>query len=610
MKKSILLGLLLFLLLCSCKKEESSQNQAPFVEIISPLNNAQYSVFDTLELMIEAHDADGTITEVLVYENGLLIISDQDPPFNQSIILKEDGQIDFKVIAKDNSGDKTISKSIEITAYPLQAPTVNFFDQSTSYYTLEGDSLYLKVMAGSENGAIISTYLYIDNELYGEGIGSPSYFVYPNVVIGEYQIYAEAIDEKGVKGSSSTGIINVRANTPPEVSLHKPYNDTYTPGSDIEVGVSVSDLESGIDRVEIYINDEIVDTLYGYPWELTLENLPSGSYELFAKAYDAKGMEGVSEPKFFRILDGFLPNGYISDICASEDENLVFALNKSMSQLMFLDPYTLDYTTIDLPYPKPVSMSYSISDKKLYIAYEFTGSISEYNKVTSLINDISFSSNLDGVQVEVDDLKRRIYLLSNEGLYIINMDSYEIILDNFSIQGEQFALAKNNSFLYATDLGGSPARIYKYSILNDEIQLLQSNNDGGGNPRSISSNPNEEFFVVPCGGGNGYGYTIYAFDSQDINNTLGEFDMEVYPELARFNHDGSLMFATNGDSYLDKLFVFNTTNYLSINSYYLPNSDNCIDIEENINGEKILAFTYNDYGDNHYVIYVINHSMK
>ena len=604
MKYTNLTILVFFILLFSfCKKNEEDTKNIPTLEIMSPLDGAFFLQMDTVNVIAKIL-SQSTIVEVNFYLNGELYITDTESPYQQKIGLQKSGNNTISLVAIDNSGNKSEVKSINVSVAELELPYVSF-SYNESYYLAEGDSVTFNVFSSSEDRTIEKTALFIDNELFGESSEPLSSFVLRDATVGIYEVYATATDNWGRIGESYKREITIHEDRPPSIELTEPYPSVFNPGSSIDISTRLNNGTNPFDRIEIYIDDIIIDTLYEWPYETTVNNIDFGDREIYAIAYDINGLSGRSESKFIHIRPGIQTNGFISDLCASNNKDLVFALNKSTGKLLSINPYTLDYTETLLPYSKPVSMDYSHIDNRLYIAYEFSGNISEIDINSMIITNFEFSLNNDGRKIEINDASRRIYIQSNDGFYILNMDNHEVLIDNQIINGSIFTISKPNDFLLTSTLAATTNYSYKYSVENDQITLIESKYNIGGNARNIAARPTGDYFVIPCAGGNGTGHTIHAFDMDDINNSLGEFDIETYPRLARFSYNSSYLYATNGYSNDEQLYVFDANNFQLIQKIELPNSDDCTDIEENINGERILAFTYHVSGNNHQIIFVL-----
>jgi len=151
----------------------------------------------------------------------------------------------------------------------------------------------------------------------------------------------------------------------------------------------------------------------------------------------------------------------------------------------------------------------------------------------------------------------------------------------------------------------SSGALFKYSIEGEVISLVQTS-DGGNNPQSISINPNMDYVVLPCGGGNGPTYNLYAFDAENLDNILGDFDIGTYPKFATFTRDGQTLLGLNGDFYDSYIYVMGAYTYSRLNKIYFPFASDYSRISANYSGSRIVASSYLDYDNNKIVIYFFN----
>ncbi len=84
--------------------------------------------------------------------------------------------------------------------------------------------------------------------------------------------------------------------TGPDVRIDAPLNNAVVRGQ-AQVTVDASDTVSGINRVEIYVDSNLVTTIAAEPYEYTWDTggLTDGNHTIQAKAYDTAGNEGISE---------------------------------------------------------------------------------------------------------------------------------------------------------------------------------------------------------------------------------------------------------------------------------------------------------------------------
>jgi len=89
------------------------------------------------------------------------------------------------------------------------------------------------------------------------------------------------------------GVVHVRIglpNTPPTVSISSPADGALFVGpATFTFSADAFDLENGVSDVEFYVGADFVDDVFASPFSTTVTDLGSGSYTLFAVAYDFDG---------------------------------------------------------------------------------------------------------------------------------------------------------------------------------------------------------------------------------------------------------------------------------------------------------------------------------
>ncbi len=589
--------------LIGCKKDSNSNyNVKPTVEFLSPLGHTTIQQHETIEIIANAYDTDGEIVHILFYVNDKLEFTDSEKPYNFQTSFGETGQNSLLIKAMDNSDAMATDGPIYISVTQQNNPSVSI-SYTPNYSIKELDDIDFTVSANSPNGPIESVKFFINGSLFGTDTLQPYKFSWNSVPAGDHTVYAIASDINGTTSQSNDYNIFVKANTPPSIEFYYPnQGQEFSPGETVRIYVSSHDNDGQVEMIELYANGLLIETLIDeneYDWE----GVTSGNYTLTAVAYDDNGASTSSEEIEIKVLPGIITNGIISDLVYSESDDLVFGINQTRNKLLFINPNERNMTEIDLPYSQPIAMKYSISDKKLYIIYKFSGIISVWDNITQSLSTMNFSSSGDGLDISIDPQNRKIYILATTGLYILNMNTGDILLDGASIEGVSMALDPIGESIFTASYGGSPARVYKYSLSDDNISLQQTTYELGSNPRNININPNFNFLVLPCGGGNGPGYTLYAIDTDNLDNILGEFDIGTYPTYANFSVDGNTLFGTNGDPYDNFIYVIDANNYTQMDKINFPNSDDYSVLTPNYSGNKIVAFSYDNNQNNNYTIY-------
>src|SRR5437870_5445317 len=86
-------------------------------------------------------------------------------------------------------------------------------------------------------------------------------------------------------------------NQPPEVSIITPTQGaTFGAASSILIEANVSDADGSITRVDFFRGATPLGTAFGFPFRITWDNAPAGSYSLIAIATDDGGAATSSMP--------------------------------------------------------------------------------------------------------------------------------------------------------------------------------------------------------------------------------------------------------------------------------------------------------------------------
>ncbi len=301
--------------------------------------------------------------------------------------------------------------------------------------------------------------------------------------------------------------------------------------------------------------------------------------------------------------------GIVSDMVAGSVPEIVYALDQTNQCLYEINTNEerIEHET-RLTCTQPLSMSFSSLDSKCYIVSKFSGSVSVLDMESSEISEIPFSYSDDGLDIAVSFLQRKIYVLAVNSngtlIYILDMDTGEVRsrteLTDRRIRSIQYD--EHSEKLFASNSGVSPSSIFRYATADDVITLEQSLRSGG-NGRTINLSPDGTKLVFPCGAGNGPGYTIYDYDTSDFNNVRGEWSVDAYPFSAEFSPDGAVLYGTNGSMYDNYLYILDAHTYSEIRKLPFPNSGDYSVITPNLDGTKVVGFSYDDYSNEGHKLY-------
>jgi hypothetical protein len=89
----------------------------------------------------------------------------------------------------------------------------------------------------------------------------------------------------------------------PTISIIDPISNTeFVIPEAIEITAVAKDSDGSIDKVEFFIDNQLVGTISEPPYVFSIANPEVGMHQVHAKVFDNEGKEGISYPIFFRIL--------------------------------------------------------------------------------------------------------------------------------------------------------------------------------------------------------------------------------------------------------------------------------------------------------------------
>ena len=181
----------------------------------------------------------------------------------------------------------------------------------------------------------------------------------------------------------------------------------------------LDDYNNQIKQIKVYSNGTLLVEEYSsnslsYTWE----NLTSGIYEVQAVAINDINDSIVSAIETIKVLPGFNISGLISDITVSDDPERSYAVDKVNGRLFVLNPKAQNVVEeVSLGLEAPIAMDYSATDDKLYMVSGNSGNLIIWDEDNSSIAFYSYSDSNTGIDIEIDDIHRRIYLLA--GLHVV-----------------------------------------------------------------------------------------------------------------------------------------------------------------------------------------------
>lgn len=600
MKISTLFNLILLIVtLSSCGTNE---NQWPVAEIISPSADTTIECGNKVKVMVYASDPDGEIAYVMFFVNDLLYSIEREAPWDYLFTFGTTGTFTIQAKAYDNEDYGTLAIPRVITVYDLGIPSVELHCYPT--YLHEFESVNFEVDASTTVGTIEKVSLFVDASLFMQDTTEPFEFVWDSVPGGVYAIYATGESSEGVTGFSDTLEVKSIPNGIPTVQITWPAEGaSFRLGAVIPIQLGLGDPEGYIVKSEIFADGTLLTTLQGFNSFYDWDSPPSGVHTLSAITYDSKGAMGYSEEATFTVLNGIFSPGIVSDLAYSEDEDLVFGITASPGELLLISPSTLSLTEFQLPFEEPIAMDYALEDKNLYIIYASTGKISVFNKPSQEISLITFSETAHGLDIRVDELNRRIYVLTSLGFYILDMDDGSILLENGEMSGNIMDYDRESRLVFTLTQGYILSSLDKYSVIGDSLELLQSDPEHN-TLGHVEISPNSQYFVIPGGAGNGNNYKSFAFDTEDITHVVAEYFIGYAPLFCTFSPDGQALYGCNNDSQDPYLYKVNAVTFEQMGTMPLPKGERYVRMTTNLSNTKLIVFHHYAVNDNDYIIFV------
>ncbi len=323
------------------------QNAAPSVAVTKPDNNAGFKAGNKVEIEAAAEDPDGTIAKVEFFANTTKICDDDTGPYNCRWENAPAGAYIITAKATDGNGAFATSAQVRITVEARgrtefrtqdlnlseSAGATRFNDSNTGKKLLEVKNIHgndaklgqMAVKRSDENDTrsfmIISGLALDQNQtktIYLErrdptangvcirdtnGIASMEEILQRCTSIkcpGSDQNYTCTIDGDffAVSGLRNTGVIETTvANRLPLVRIVYPQDGTnFVYPQAIYINVESSDADGNVMKVELYNGNEGLGRDVSAPYSFKIKKPLSGTYILFAKAFDNDGNYSVSDP--------------------------------------------------------------------------------------------------------------------------------------------------------------------------------------------------------------------------------------------------------------------------------------------------------------------------
>lgn len=190
----------------------TATNTPPAVSFTSPAPASTYAPTQAVNLAVNATDADGSVTRVDFYVDGVLYNSDTVSPYATSWQPTSTGSHTLSAVARDNAGaTATANVTIQVSSTPVNASPLVAITAPTAGSTVGPAPATIPVSANASDtdGTIARVDFFVGTTLIGSDTTAPYSVSWAGVAAGTYSLTAVATDNSGATTTSAAASVTV-----------------------------------------------------------------------------------------------------------------------------------------------------------------------------------------------------------------------------------------------------------------------------------------------------------------------------------------------------------------------------------------------------------------
>jgi hypothetical protein len=264
-------------------------NQAPVVDLVQPLNNANVIFGQPVTIQATATDPDGTVASVALQAGSTTLQTFSTGPFQTTWTPPAPGFYVIRARATDNNGAVSID-SATIQVANFQPPVVQFVSPVMGGTVPFGQTATVQVNANDPDGTVQEVRFFQGTTLLQTQTAPPYTFSWTPPTPGAYNLIARALDSQGLWGRDSIRVNAVPSNTPPVIAIQTPTaNQTLALGVPTQVLANITDPGGAVAQVQLFINGVQVQSFTQSPYSFTWTPNATGATRVTFRATDNLG---------------------------------------------------------------------------------------------------------------------------------------------------------------------------------------------------------------------------------------------------------------------------------------------------------------------------------
>jgi hypothetical protein len=262
------------------------------ITLTNPPNNAVVPIGCNVNLAASVSDPNGLVTGVQFFQgnNSLGLVA--SPPYSLVWTNPAFGKYTLTAVATDNNGLTATSLVVNLTIDT--PPSVTLTNPTNNAVVAAGSTINLAASASDPEDPVARVQFFQGANSLGVVTVTPYTLAWTNAPVGVHSLTAVATDGDGL--TTTSGVVNISVDLPPNVSITAPTNNAYLGIGPVDIPISVAVSDAwGIQQVQIFQGTNSLGIFTSPPYATVWNNVPSGNnsfatYNFTAVATGADGL--------------------------------------------------------------------------------------------------------------------------------------------------------------------------------------------------------------------------------------------------------------------------------------------------------------------------------